>query len=72
MTNTCGLADRLSCARQRLLDLGRKLAAILGRIHDLRAGQSNAVLVTGYWNVFEDGDMHAVTSRGRVKTRATS
>jgi lysophospholipase L1-like esterase len=57
VTNTCGLADRLSCARQRLLDLGRKLAAILGRIHDLRAGQSNAVLVTGYWNVFEDGDV---------------
>lgn len=56
-TNTCGASDHLVCARSTLAALRGNLDAILGRIHDLRGGRSTTVLVTGYWNVFEDGDV---------------
>ncbi|MGI8458625.1 MAG: SGNH/GDSL hydrolase family protein [Propionibacteriaceae bacterium] len=52
----CGDPDDLQCARAGLAHLHDTLAAILAEITTLRRGRSTAVLVTGYWNVFEDGD----------------
>jgi lysophospholipase L1-like esterase len=43
------------CVRDRLASLRAHLATILAAIRTLRAGQPTSVLVTGYWNVFEDG-----------------
>ena len=48
------------------------------QIHRLRAGAPTAVLLTGYWNVFEDGDVarRAMTKQGLAEsdtlTRATN
>lgn len=62
----CGTDDRLACERPALATLADRLPAILARIADLRDQRPTAVLVTGYWNVFEDGDVAAagMTSRG--------
>ena len=43
------------CVQDELGRLRTNLAAIVAAIHRLRAGRATAVLVTGYWNVFEDG-----------------
>ena len=63
----CGTDDRLACERPALATLADRLPAILARITALRDQRPTAVLVTGYWNVFEDGDVAAagMTSRGR-------
>lgn len=45
------------CMEDELEAMRRNLSAILGRIHRLRGARPTAVLVTGYWNVFEDGDV---------------
>ena len=37
--------------------LGHTLDDILARIHQLRNACSTAVMITDYWNVFEDGDV---------------
>lgn len=50
-----GSADDLHCARSRLSTLRSTLDAILARIASLRFGRPTAVLVTTYWNVYEDG-----------------
>lgn len=54
-TTACG-AD-LACARPALANLSRNLGAILPRIRDLRGDRSTTLLVTGYWNVYEDGEV---------------
>lgn len=40
------------------------LASVLDQVRTLRAGHPTRVLVTDYWNVFEDGDV-ALADRGR-------
>jgi len=64
---TCGADDRLACARPALATLADRLPVILAHIADLRSHRPTAVLVTGYWNVFEDGNVAeaAMSPRGR-------
>lgn len=52
----CGGTDGLACFDPQLARLRDNLAAILERIRSVRAGRPTAVRVTGYWNVFVDGD----------------
>jgi lysophospholipase L1-like esterase len=43
---------------------------VLSQIHQLRGGRPTAVLVTGYWAVFEDGDVAAAGMSGSGRTTA--
>lgn len=52
----CG-TGRTDCVSDELGSMGRRLAAALARVRALRHGQPTSVLVTGYWNVFQDGDV---------------
>jgi len=45
------------CFPRDLAELRSRIEAILNRITQLRNGVVRRVLVTGYWNVFEDGPM---------------
>jgi lysophospholipase L1-like esterase len=49
--------DQLACVRPQLSQLGATVTAVLRRVEELRGGRPTTVLVTGYWNVFEDGDV---------------
>ena len=44
-----------SCWGPRASAVGHDIRAIIARIHQLRSGQRTLILVTNYWNVFEDG-----------------
>jgi lysophospholipase L1-like esterase len=74
----CGGQDGLSCADGQLGRLQANLTAVVGQIHRLRGGAPTAILLTGYWNVFEDGDVarRSMTKQGVVEsdtlTRATN
>ncbi|MGN6129965.1 MAG: SGNH/GDSL hydrolase family protein, partial [Nocardioidaceae bacterium] len=59
-----------SCVADDLHGMERNVEAVVARVHALRVGRATAVLVTGYWNVFEDG---AVARRAfpRIGVRAT-
>jgi lysophospholipase L1-like esterase len=52
----CGRRDT-DCVRDELQSMRSRLATALARIDSLRRGSSTTVLVTGYWNVFQDGDV---------------
>jgi lysophospholipase L1-like esterase len=45
------------CSGDELLTMSANLARALAEIRTLRAGRPTSVLVTGYWNVFEDGQV---------------
>jgi lysophospholipase L1-like esterase len=57
------VADEMAAMRSHVRD-------ILDRARALRHGQSTTVLVTGYWNVFEDGDVARASfpAAGRAAT----
>jgi lysophospholipase L1-like esterase len=52
----CGRGDT-DCVRDELQSMRSHLTTALARIHSLRQGIPTTVLVTGYWNVFQDGDV---------------
>ncbi len=54
-----GAAD---CVSDEMESMRADLAKILANIRALRQGRPTTVLVTGYWNVFEDGDVAQQTS----------
>jgi lysophospholipase L1-like esterase len=56
VTGTCSTADT-DCVSDELTTLRANLASVLATIRSLRRGQPTTLLVTGYWNVFEDGDV---------------
>ncbi|HEU4676187.1 MAG TPA: SGNH/GDSL hydrolase family protein [Motilibacteraceae bacterium] len=60
----CGGPDDLDCFRTLLPGVRAHLAAALERIAVLRGHAPTTVLVTDYWNVFEDG-ASAVSELGR-------
>ncbi|MGN6332537.1 MAG: SGNH/GDSL hydrolase family protein [Motilibacteraceae bacterium] len=60
----CGGPDDLDCFRALLPGVRAHLAAALERIAVLRGHAPTTVLVTDYWNVFEDGGS-AVAELGR-------
>ena len=66
----CAMGSASDCARDRLATMRAHLAKVLARIHRLRAGQRTTVLVTGYWNVFEDGKV-AQQAAGAAGLRAS-
>jgi lysophospholipase L1-like esterase len=52
---TCSTDGTADCASEDLASMRGNLTSALTRIRTLRQGQPTTVLVTGYWNVFEDG-----------------
>ncbi|QWZ09959.1 SGNH/GDSL hydrolase family protein [Nocardioides panacis] len=62
----CAVNTASDCVRDRLASMRAHLATILAQIRTLRAGHPTTVLVTGYWNVFEDGTVaqHAAGAAG--------
>jgi lysophospholipase L1-like esterase len=52
----CGTGST-DCVSDELHTMGERLASALATIRSLRAGRPTTVLVTGYWNVFQDGDV---------------
>jgi lysophospholipase L1-like esterase len=54
-TGKCLGGRDTACVADDLTSMVGNVTAIVGRIHRLREGRPTAVLVTGYWNVFEDG-----------------
>jgi lysophospholipase L1-like esterase len=55
VAGTCRPDSAAGCASEDLVSMSSNLAGALARIQALRQGRPTAVLVTGYWNVFEDG-----------------
>jgi lysophospholipase L1-like esterase len=53
---TCG-PEGIDCVSDELAAMRSHLAAALARIRGLRDDAPTTVLVTGYWNVFEAGDV---------------
>lgn len=53
---TCEAGDN-DCVSDELTTMGEHLATALDIIRSLRGGQPTTLLVTGYWNVFQDGDV---------------
>jgi lysophospholipase L1-like esterase len=52
-----------SCSSPAVRAVARNITGIVDRTRALRAGHPTRILVTGYWNVFEDGDV-ASAARG--------
>jgi lysophospholipase L1-like esterase len=67
VTTACGGAANLGCYSQGLTALPGMLGSVLTRIHAL-APPGARVLVTGYWNVFLDGDVGSQLGRTYVET----
>jgi lysophospholipase L1-like esterase len=61
---TCGG----TCDTAALGRVGDDIGQILAVVHELRRGKPTLVLVTTYWNVFEDGDV-AAGDRGQEYLR---
>lgn len=53
----CVADGATECVDDELTEMRKNVSAILNRIGELRNGDRTAVLVTGYWNVFEGGDV---------------
>lgn len=53
----CNQSVGSDCVSDDLDQMNANLRQVVARIHALRNGSPTAVLVTGYWNVFEDGDV---------------
>jgi len=51
----CARDTATDCVSDELASLQAHLATALAELRTLRAGMPTSVLVTGYWNVFEDG-----------------
>lgn len=45
------------CIQDELSSMTSNVEEIIRTIHDLRGHRPTAILVTGYWNVFEDGEV---------------
>jgi len=50
-------AGNADCVSDELSSLREHLTDVLDSVRALRRGQPTTVLTTGYWNVFEDGDV---------------
>ena len=66
----CLAGPGTDCVRDDLEGMRRNVTAVLEEIRRLRGGRPTAVLVTGYWNVFEDGAV-ARNSFPHLGVRAT-
>ncbi len=50
----CTVGSKIACVDAELNVMRDQLRRILSDIHSLREGRPTSILVTGYWNVFED------------------
>lgn len=68
---SCAGSGNNDCVEDELDQLRHNMVAIVDRIHTLRGDRPSAVLVTGYWNVFQDGDVarSAFSAAGQTATR---
>lgn len=57
LTASCGGDDRLACTRGGLVELQHNLEKVITTIKGLHREQPATVLLTGYWNVYEDGNV---------------
>lgn len=57
LSTTCGGNDNLACTQGRLIELQRNLGKIVNKIEALHRGHPATLLLTGYWNVYEDGNV---------------
>ena len=57
----------LDCFRSTLTRQASQLDEVFTKVDALLAGRSATVLVTGYWNVFLDGDVAAARGTGYVR-----
>ncbi|UZJ25936.1 SGNH/GDSL hydrolase family protein [Rhodococcus antarcticus] len=57
LAGDCGGSDGLGCFQPYLPQLRSTLVQVLREITALRAGQPTRIVVTGYWNVFPDGEV---------------
>jgi lysophospholipase L1-like esterase len=69
VADQCGRSGT-ECVRDDLASMRANLAAVLAKIGSLRRGRPGDVLVTGYWNVFQDGRV-ALAAYGRSGLRAS-
>lgn len=53
----CAGPDATDCVRDQIAEMRHNIVAALAQIRELRNGKPTAMLVTGYWSVFEDGDV---------------
>lgn len=53
----CSGARRTTCTRDDLTTMTRTISRIVDQIRTLRVGAPTTIMLTGYWNVFEDGDV---------------
>ncbi|MEO5746297.1 MAG: SGNH/GDSL hydrolase family protein [Terracoccus sp.] len=53
----CALDTASACISDELAAMRTQLTTVLAEIRAMRAGRPTPVLVTGYWNVFEDGEV---------------
>lgn len=67
---TCQPATILACYQTALMTQRSLLSAILDQITTLHTQRPDRVLVTGYWNVFLDGQV--ARSRGAIYTQASN
>ena len=63
----CAADGGLACYRSQLNALGGALDGVLARLRGLTSS-STRILVTGYWNVFLDGDVGARNGTDYVRT----
>ncbi len=56
-SGSCGGDDGTACYRPEVRAMSANVSAILQRIRALRGGRPTTVLVTGYWNVWQDGQV---------------
>ncbi len=54
-SGSCGGAGGTACYQPQAATVAANVTALIRRIHDLRAGRPTTVVVTGYWNVWQDG-----------------
>lgn len=54
---TCASSGGQDCLSGAIDELNRNVSGILARVRALRQGHEVTVLVTGYWNVFQDGEV---------------
>ena len=66
----CAATAGDDCVADEMAAMRSHVRAILDRARSLRHGQPSSVLVTGYWNVFEDGDVARASfpASGRAAT----
>ena len=70
VTGVCAVDPGTGCVDKSLVSMRVHLARVLAEIRRLRGGERTSVLVTGYWNVFEDGTV-ARQASGAAGLRAS-